>query len=105
MTKYYVDNEGNFLGGFDGVTIGGEYLEPNIPDGAIEVETPPQDARQKFINGTWSSLEEAIPFNEKRANAYASIEEQLDMQYWDLVNGTTTWKDHITNVKNTYPKA
>jgi len=26
------------------------------------------------------------------------------MQYWDLVNGTTTWKDHIAAVKAKYPK-
>ncbi|BCU99922.1 MAG: hypothetical protein CM15mV31_0160 [uncultured marine virus] len=35
---------------------------------------------------------------------YASVQEQLDMQYWDLVNGTTTWKDHIAAVKAKYPK-
>ena len=36
---------------------------------------------------------------ENRQNAYASIADQLDMQYWDNINGTTTWKDHITKVK------
>lgn len=35
---------------------------------------------------------------------YASIAEQLDMQYWDSINGTTKWKDHITAVKAKYPK-
>tara|TARA_B100000575_G_scaffold96779_1_gene77199 strand:+ start:2680 stop:3027 length:348 start_codon:yes stop_codon:yes gene_type:complete len=35
---------------------------------------------------------------------YASVQEQLDMQYWDAVNGTTTWKDHISAVKVKYPK-
>ena len=35
---------------------------------------------------------------------YLPIEEQLDMQYWDAVNGTTTWKDHIAAVKAKYPK-
>ena len=35
---------------------------------------------------------------------YLSIQEQLDMQYWDAVNGTTKWKDHITAVKAKYPK-
>tara|TARA_R100000995_G_C3382537_1_gene76658 strand:- start:14 stop:337 length:324 start_codon:yes stop_codon:yes gene_type:complete len=35
---------------------------------------------------------------------YFSIQEQLDMQYWDAVNGTTTWKDHVTAVKAKYPK-
>jgi hypothetical protein len=39
-----------------------------------------------------------------RASAYPSIQEQLDMQYWDSVNGTTTWKDAIAAVKTENPK-
>ena len=39
-----------------------------------------------------------------RTKAFASIGDQLDMQYWDLVNGTTTWKDHIAKVKADNPK-
>jgi len=36
---------------------------------------------------------------------YPSVKEQLDMQYHDQVNGTTTWKDAIQAVKDAYPKA
>jgi len=39
-----------------------------------------------------------------RKDAYGSIENQLDMQYWDSVNGTTTWQDHIAQVKLDNPK-
>jgi hypothetical protein len=39
-----------------------------------------------------------------RQSAYASIQDQLDMMYWDGVNGTTTWKDHIAQVKSDNPK-
>lgn len=35
---------------------------------------------------------------------YASIGEQLDQQYHDAVNGTTTWKDGIAAVKAAHPK-
>ena len=35
---------------------------------------------------------------------YASVGDQLDMQYKDAINGTTTWKDHVTAVKSKYPK-
>jgi len=35
---------------------------------------------------------------------YASIGDQLDMQYKDAINGTTTWKDHVAAVKAKYPK-
>jgi len=43
-------------------------------------------------------------YKEARQQAYGSIAEQLDMQYWDLVNDTTTWKDHIAQVKADNPK-
>ena len=39
-----------------------------------------------------------------RQEAYGSIADQLDMMYWDNVNGTTTWKDHIAQVKSDNPK-
>ena len=45
-----------------------------------------------------------IEVQEARKNSYASIADQLDMQYWDSVNGTTTWKDHIAQVKSDNPK-
>ena len=35
---------------------------------------------------------------------YASIGDQLDQQYKDAVNGTTTWKDGIAAVKAAHPK-
>ena len=35
---------------------------------------------------------------------YLPIQEQLDLMYWDQINGTTNWKDHITAVKAKYPK-
>ena len=41
----------------------------------------------------------------KRANEYPELKEQLDMQYKDLLNGTTTWKDAIAKVKSDNPKS
>ena len=49
---------------------------------------------------SWESKEYA----RNRATAYASTGDQLDMQYWDSVNDTTTWKDHIASVKAQFPK-
>lgn len=46
----------------------------------------------------------ATEYQRHRAAAYPSIQDQLDMQYWDAVNGTTTWKDAIAKVKADYPK-
>ena len=38
-----------------------------------------------------------------RRNAYGDLGEQLDMQYHDSVDGTTTWKDHVAAVKTANP--
>ena len=39
-----------------------------------------------------------------RQQAYKPIPEQLDMIYWDGVNGTTLWDEHIAEVKEDNPK-
>lgn len=41
----------------------------------------------------------------QKDRVYPSIQDQLDMQYWDNVNGTTTWKDAVTKVKTENPKS
>jgi hypothetical protein len=40
-----------------------------------------------------------------RVAEYPSIGDQLDMQYHDSVDGTTTWADAIAAVKTKYPKS
>jgi len=40
----------------------------------------------------------------KRISAYGSIGSQLDMQYWDGLNSTSVWPDHIAKVKSDNPK-
>ena len=47
---------------------------------------------------------DAQEYARNRATAYASTGDQLDMQYWDSVNDTTTWKDHVASVKAQFPK-
>lgn len=43
-------------------------------------------------------------YQRDREIAYPSIQDQLDMQYWDNVNGTTNWKDAIAKIKSDIPK-
>jgi hypothetical protein len=43
-------------------------------------------------------------YQRDRASQYPSIQDQLDMQYHDQVNGTTTWKDTVAKVKSDNPK-
>ena len=42
--------------------------------------------------------------NNDETTSYASIGDQLDQQYKDAINGTTTWKDGIAAVKTAHPK-
>ena len=60
---------------------------------------------------TWAENErarqldvEANGYKTDRKIAYGSIADQLDMMYWDAVNGTTNWQDHIAQVKSDNPK-
>ena len=41
---------------------------------------------------------------EGATNFYPSIGDQLDMQYHDKKDGTTTWEDAIQAVKDAHPK-
>tara|TARA_B100000902_G_scaffold261674_1_gene247953 strand:+ start:591 stop:923 length:333 start_codon:yes stop_codon:yes gene_type:complete len=47
---------------------------------------------------------DAADYARKRVDAYPSIQDQLDMQYWDKKNGTTTWVDAVAKVKSDNPK-
>ena len=53
-------------------------------------------------NSKWE--EQQYGYISARQADYASITDQLDQQYWDAVNGTTTWKDAIAKVKSDNPK-
>ena len=47
---------------------------------------------------------DANQYQRDRSKEYPSWQEQMDMQYHDTVNGTTTWKDAIAKVKSDNPK-
>jgi hypothetical protein len=47
---------------------------------------------------------EAKEYQRERATAYPSIQEQLDLLYWDKINGTDNWEQAIAAVKAEYPK-
>ena len=46
----------------------------------------------------------ALKYKSDRAVAYPTIADQLDMQYWDKKNVTTTSVDAIAKVKSDNPK-
>ena len=59
-------------------------------------------AKTDLGNSKWN--EQQFGYIQARQEAYGSIADQLDMQYWDAVNGTTVWKDHVAKVKSDNPK-
>lgn len=46
-----------------------------------------------------------LTYIELRRQAYPPISDQLDMIYWDKINGTNIWQETVAKVKSEYPKA
>ena len=55
------------------------------------------------LQAAWDTENAAYRLNRKAE--YPSIGDQLDMQYHDAVNGTSTWRDAIAAVKSKYAKS
>jgi hypothetical protein len=52
----------------------------------------------------FKKLTQEDTYTTKRYKEYPSISDQLDMIYWDKINGTNLWSDKITEIKQKYPK-
>ena len=72
-----------------------EWLNETTPISASDIEAKQTELQAEY---------DAKQYQRDREVAYPTIQEQLDMQYWDNVNGTTTWKDAITKIKTDNPK-
>lgn len=71
------------------------------------IETSADTNLTQAIFDKWKAEYKARPDDSYKFNrqmAYPSIQDQLDMQYHDVINGTTTWKDAIKAVKDANPK-
>jgi phosphoglucomutase len=67
-------------------------------------QTQPTDAEIQAEIARLQADYEAKEYQRQRAAAYPSMAEQLDMLYWDKVNGTNNWAEAIDAVKQEYPK-
>ena len=68
--------------------------EYKLKFGLVKVEEP-DPVPPALPEKTWEQL---------RQEGYGWWSDQLDMMYWDNVNGTSTWKDHVAKVKADHPK-
>lgn len=66
-------------------------------------DTNMQESNFEDITSINEKLNAIAAVQETRKALYPKLEEQLDMQYWDNVNGTTTWKDKIAEIKTANP--
>jgi hypothetical protein len=73
-----------------------EWLNGTTPIPKADIEAKMVEVQAEY---------DALQYQRDRATAYPTIQEQLDMQYWDKVNGTTNWEDAIAKVKSDNPKS
>jgi hypothetical protein len=81
-----------------------EYFEVITDAKTGEVTKRPYTPAEMEVVNAALAEREANAYKDQRTAAYPSIQEQLDMQYWDGVNGTTVWADTIAKIKAEFPK-
>ena len=64
----------------------------------------PTTAQLNALEAQANEVERINNIRSQRANNYPSLADQLDMQYWDKINGTNKWQQAINAVKQKYPK-
>ena len=65
--------------------------------------TKPTDAQLSALDSAADLSERQAAARSTRKQSYGDLGSQLDMQYHDNVDGTTTWKDHVASVKTANP--
>jgi hypothetical protein len=79
----------------------------NDSTGCFDKDGNPVAITQSLVDTEVARLQaeyDSKAYYRARAEAYASIADQMDMQYWDSVNGSRTWLDHIESVKSSISK-
>ena len=76
---------------------------PYIKTWNVSGVTQPTDEQLNAVDSAADLEERQNAVRATRKNAYGDLGSQLDMQYHDNVDGTTTWKDHVANVKTANP--
>ena len=76
---------------------------PYIKEWNIDGVAKPTDTQLDDLDSAADLEERQNAVRATRKAAYGDIGNQLDMQYKDNINGTTTWKDHVAGVKSANP--
>jgi len=67
-------------------------------------DMPSREALDAMVNTVIDDYTKKSTYVPQREQAYPSIQNQLDMLYWDMEKGTTIWRDTIRQIKEQYPK-
>ena len=86
-----------------GINGGWKIKEGKIVKWWAEKEQPSDEAIQSKLKELEDEYEKQA-YARSRADAFPSLQEQLDMQYWDKVNGTNKWQEAVAKVKADNPK-
>lgn len=77
------------------------------PHEILEWYGPDDQPSEAELVAAWEEYEaeqQKTEYQRKRKAEYPPIEEQLDMLYEDMENGTTKWRDAVRAVKQKYPE-
>jgi hypothetical protein len=76
---------------------------PYIKTWNVSGVAQPTDEQLNAVDSAADLEERQNAVRATRRNAYGDLGNQLDMQYHDSVDGTSTWKDHVAKVKTDNP--
>jgi hypothetical protein len=76
---------------------------PYIKEWNVSSVTKPTDSQLSAVDSAADLAERQDAARAARKQAYGDLGSQLDMQYHDAVDSTTTWKDHVAKVKTDNP--
>ena len=76
---------------------------PYIKEWNVSGVAQPTDEQLNAVDSAADLSERQAAARATRRTAYGDLGDQLDMQYHDSVDGTSTWKDHVAKVKTDNP--
>jgi hypothetical protein len=76
---------------------------PYIKEWNVSGVTQPTAEQLNAVDSAADLEERQNAVRSTRRSAYGDLGSQLDMQYHDSIDGTTTWKDHVASVKTANP--
>ena len=76
---------------------------PYIKEWNVSGVAQPTDEQLNAVDSAADLSERQNAARAARRKSYGDLGDQLDMQYHDSVDGTSTWKDHVAKVKTDNP--